>query len=58
MALHAGAEPFDFSVYAIYGCHMQKTTLYMDEETYRRLKQLARREGRAPAEMVREAVAE
>jgi ribbon-helix-helix CopG family protein len=37
---------------------MQKTTVYMEEETYRRLKQLARREGRAPAEMVREAVAE
>ena len=37
---------------------MQKTTVYMDEETYRRLKQLARRDGRAPAEMVREAVAE
>ena len=37
---------------------MQKTTVYMDEETYRRLKQLARLEGRAPAEMVREAVAE
>ena len=37
---------------------MQKTTVYMDEETYRRLKRLARLEGRAPAEMVREAVAE
>ena len=37
---------------------MQKTTVYMDAETYRKLKQLARAEGRAPAEMVREAVAE
>lgn len=37
---------------------VQKTTIYMDEVTYRRLKQLARAEGRAPAEMVREAVAE
>ena len=37
---------------------MQKTTVYLDEETYRRLKQIARRDGRAPAEMVREAVAE
>jgi hypothetical protein len=37
---------------------MQKTTVYMDEETYRRLKHIARLEGRAPAEMVREAVAE
>lgn len=37
---------------------MQKTTVYLDEETYRRLKQIARKNGRAPAEMVREAVAE
>ena len=37
---------------------MQKTTIYLDEDTYRRLKQLAREQGRAPATMVREAVAE
>jgi predicted transcriptional regulator len=37
---------------------MQKTTVYLDEEDYRRLKQLARTRGQAPAEMVREAVAE
>jgi len=37
---------------------MQKTTLYMDEATYRRLKQLARASRRAPASLVREAVAE
>ena len=37
---------------------MQKTTVYMDEETYRRLKRLARARHRRPAEMVREAVAE
>jgi metal-responsive CopG/Arc/MetJ family transcriptional regulator len=37
---------------------MQKTTVYMDEEMYRRLKQIARQRRRAPAEMVREAVAE
>lgn len=37
---------------------MQKTTVYLDEESYRRLKQIASRRGRAPAEMVREAVAE
>ena len=37
---------------------MQKTTLYMDEATYRRLKQLARAKGRKPAALVREAVAE
>ena len=37
---------------------MQKTTIYMDEDAYRRLKQLARARRRRPAEMVREAVAE
>ena len=37
---------------------MQKTTVYMHEETYRRLKQIARERHRPPAEMVREAVAE
>jgi hypothetical protein len=37
---------------------MQKTTVYMDEETYRKLKQIARSRGRPPAEMMREAVAE
>lgn len=37
---------------------MQKTTVYMDEETYRRLKRIARQRRRAPAEMIREAVAE
>jgi len=37
---------------------MQKTTVYMDEETYRKLKQIARGRGRPPAEMLREAVAE
>ena len=35
-----------------------KTTLYLPEADYRRLKDLARREGRAAAELVREAVAE
>jgi predicted transcriptional regulator len=37
---------------------MQKTTVYLNEETYRRLKQLARARRRPPAELVREAVAE
>ena len=37
---------------------MKKTTVYMNEEIYRRLKQLARARGRPPAELVREAVAE
>lgn len=35
-----------------------KTTVYLDPEDYARLKQLARREGRKTAELVREAVAE
>lgn len=37
---------------------MQKTTVYMDEVMYRRLKQIARGRRRPPAEMIREAVAE
>lgn len=43
---------------AIYGNYMQKTTVYLDVETYRRLKQIARGRRRPPAEMVREAIAE
>jgi predicted transcriptional regulator len=35
-----------------------KTTVYLDESDYRRLKAIARAEGRPPAELVREAVAE
>ena len=37
---------------------LTKTTLYLPEADYARLKALARREGRATAELVREAVAE
>jgi hypothetical protein len=37
---------------------MQKTTVYLDSGQYRALKRLAARDGRAPAELVREAVAE
>jgi hypothetical protein len=37
---------------------LTKTTLYLPEADYRRLKALARREGRAAAELVREAVTE
>ncbi len=37
---------------------MLKTTVYMDEPTYRRLKHIARARRRPPAELVREAVAE
>ena len=37
---------------------MQKTTVYLDADQYRALKRIAQRAGRAPAELVREAVAE
>ena len=37
---------------------MVKTTVYLDQETYRRLKQIARDRRRPPAAMVREAIAE
>ena len=37
---------------------LTKTTLYLPEADYRRLKTLAAREGRPAAELVREAVAE
>lgn len=37
---------------------MQKTTVYLDFAQYRVLKRIAARDGRAPAELVREAVAE
>jgi predicted transcriptional regulator len=36
----------------------QKTTVYLDQADYARLKAIARVEGRPPAELVREAVAE
>lgn len=35
-----------------------KTTVYLDREDYARLKSLAQREGRPPAALIREAVAE
>ncbi len=37
---------------------MDKTTLYLDSEHYRRLKRVAFRRGVAPAALVREAIAE
>src|ERR1700722_3758066 len=46
---------------AIYGKYMataQKTTVYLDAKDYARIKEIARVEGRAPAELVREAVTE
>ena len=42
----------------VYGSHMEKTTVYLDASSYQRLKQIAQREGRKPAELVREAVTE
>ena len=43
----------------IYGNHMsQKTTVYLEAESYRKLKLIAHRRGVAPAMLVREAVAE
>jgi hypothetical protein len=41
----------------IYGVAVQKTTVYLDAADYRRLKAIARAQGRPPAELVREAVA-
>jgi predicted transcriptional regulator len=35
-----------------------KTTVYLDDDAYRRLQQLARSQGRPAAELVREAVTE
>ena len=35
---------------------LEKTTVYLDAAAYRRLKQIARAEGRSAAELVREAV--
>ncbi len=35
-----------------------KTTVYLDANEYRRLKTIAREAGRAPAELIREAVSE
>jgi predicted transcriptional regulator len=35
-----------------------KTTVYLDSEDYRRLKRIARAQGRTPAALVRDAVAE
>ena len=38
--------------------YMKKTTVYLDADDYRALKRIGERAGRAPAELVREAVAE
>ena len=50
----------DRALHTIYGCHMSesfKTTVYLDADDYRRLKAIARAQGRTTAELVREAVA-
>ena len=41
----------------LYGTPVQKTTVYLDHPDYQRLKAIARAQGRAPAELTREAVA-
>jgi len=45
----------------VYGVRMVsalKTTVYLDPKQYERIKEIARSESRAPAELLREAVAE
>jgi predicted transcriptional regulator len=53
-------EALDSARIAIYGCHMRtlKTTVYLDEGDYRRLKAIGREIRRSPAALVREAVSE
>lgn len=48
-------------VWNIYGYHMSqvlKTTVYLDEADYRRIKSIALQQGRSPAALIREAVSE
>jgi predicted transcriptional regulator len=55
-----GIPQLDITYAAIYGYHMTdttKTTVYLDADDYRRLKAIARAEGKTTAEVVREAVA-
>jgi hypothetical protein len=42
----------------MYMGRLLKTTLYLDEDDYETVKDIGRAEGRAPAELVREAIAE
>lgn len=46
------------TIYHIFMTEPTKTTIYLDPEDYRRMKALARSQGRTAAELVREAVAE
>ena len=43
--------------YHIWQAYMEKTTLYLDSDDYRRLKRVAYRRRLAPAALVREAIA-
>lgn len=54
----AQAATLDAGSFAIYGNHMDKTTLYLDGGDYRKLKRIAASRKQAPAALVREAVAE
>lgn len=59
-AHHTRGRAIEGPSFTIYGYHMPqntKTTIYLDENDYRRLKALARAQGRPSAELVREAVA-
>jgi predicted transcriptional regulator len=53
-----GAPRLTAAAFTIYGNYMEKTTLYLDSADYRKLKRIAARGKRAPAALVREAVAE
>lgn len=54
----AGRLPRTGRYATIYGDHMEKTTLYLEAADYRKLKRIAAADKRAPAALVREAVAE
>jgi len=58
-AVTASLARLDDAPTAIYGSHMTtKTTVYLDSTDYRRLKAIARVQGRPPAALIRDAVAE
>jgi len=53
------SKALDRGQFTIYGNHITtKTTVYLDSTEYRRLKAIARAQGRPPAALVRDAVAE
>lgn len=55
-----GRSALTSATYAIYGSHMKlaKTTVYVAEGDYRRLKAIAQAQKRPTAELVRDAIAE